>query len=354
MQKSFILITALFLCFNASAQDSKEDPSSLLEQLVAEKIVVGVAAGYSVNNEIIWEGAKGNKNEEHNIALDVSTVMRIASISKPMTAVAVMQLVEQGLIDLDEPIQNYIPDYPKQEKTQITTRHLLSHTSGIDGYKNGKEAETTINYPTLNDAVDFFKNRALIFEPGARYSYTTYGYTVLGLLVEKASGLSFEDYMKKNIWDKAGMSETGVKKFGIAVANESNLYHREKRIKEGKENNLSNRIPGGGFYSTIGDLLKFGTAILDNTLVKASTMDIMRQHHSLEKEANAYGFGWFLYNPKPNEGALIGHTGEQTGSSAQIFIIPSTKTVVVALANTSGSLREISMLAGQLIRISQG
>ena len=277
----------------------------------------------------------------------------MASIAKSMTALAVMQLVEQQLINLDAPIQTYIADYPKQPKTQITTRQLLSHTSGIDGYKNGKEAQTVINYPRLSDVLELFKNRALLFEPGTHYSYTTYGYTVLGIIIEKVSGLTYEAYMQQNIWDKADMSQTGVVTFGSTLDNASSLYSRNSKgkIKEGKENNLSNRIPGGGLYTTVGDMLKFGNAVINNTFVKAQTLSLMSQHHSLEKEKNGYGFGWFLYNPKPNEGFIIGHSGGQTGCSSQLLIIPEKGIVSIVLANTS-RVSETTPLAAKLMKIA--
>lgn len=354
MQNFIISVALLCTSIGVTQYDNKE-ADSLLQQLIIENKVIGASAGYAIDGEIIWQSTIGYANKEMGEKFEIDTKTRLASIAKSMTAVAIMQLVEQDLIDLDAPIQTYIPEYPKQVKTQITTRHLLSHTSGIDGYKNSKEAQTTTNYPNMTDAVNVFKDRTLKFEPGTKYRYTTYGYVVLGLLIEKITDLTFEAYMKKNIWDRAEMTHTGIEKFGGSIKNKSNLYHRDKKgkIKEGKENNLSNRVPGGGFYSSLEDMLKFGNAILKNTLVTESTLNIMRQHHSLEKEANAYGFGWFLYNSKPNEGAIIGHNGQQTGSSCQLFIIPNTKTVVVVLSNTSAAYEDVGPLAGTLLSISQ-
>ncbi|GGG31070.1 hypothetical protein GCM10011344_34970 [Dokdonia pacifica] len=355
MQKYLILISALFILNNASAQTQNKTADSLVASLVSENIVVGVVAGYSVNGDVKWQSAQGDADRENNKKMELTTITRPASIAKSMTAIAIMQLVEKGLIDIDKPIQTYIPDYPTQKKTQITTRHLLSHTSGIAGYKNGKEAQNTKEYATMAAAVDVFKDRKLLFEPGARFSYTTYGYAVLGLLIEKVSGVTYEEYMQKNIWDKAGMKNTGIEKYGVKISNKSMLYHRDKkgRIKESTQNNLSNRIPGGGFYITLEDMFLFGNAVLENKLISESTLDLMRQHHSLEKEANAYGFGWFLYNPKPNEGAIIGHSGEQSGSASQLFIIPSTKTVVVVLANTALSWNEVFVTTAKLMNLSQ-
>lgn len=352
--KKLIILIALFIGFNSYAQDKASRAQALLEKLVNENSVIGATGGYTINGETVWQSAVGYSDRKSQAAFSPTTVTRLASIAKSMTAIAVMQLVEQNLIDLDTPIQTYIPDYPKHEKTQITTRHLLSHTSGIGGYKNGKEAETTKEYASLYDALDLFKERELLFEPGTRYSYTTYGYTVLGVIVERASGMTFEDYMTKNIWEKAGMMNTGVEKYGQNQPNQSSLYHRNSKGKtrDAKENNLSNRIPGGGVYTTLEDMFKFGNAVIDNALVKESTMNLMREHHSLEKERNGYGFGWFLYNPKPNEGAIIGHSGEQTGSCTQLVIVPKLKMVVVILTNTARTYEFVTPATFNLFSIA--
>jgi serine beta-lactamase-like protein LACTB len=318
-------------------------------------MVAGVAAGYSIEGKIIGQSAAGYADVKAQREFNLETKLRMGSIAKTMSALASMQLVEQGLIDLDTPIQTYIPDYPTHPKTQITIRHLLSHTSGIGGYKDGCESNTTVNYPTLYDALNLFKNRDLLFEPGTQYSHTTYGYTVLGAVIEKVTGKAFEEYMQNNIWDKAEMTNTGVEKCGVKMKNKSELYSRNNgkgKAKIAKENNLSNRIPAGGFYTTLGDMLKFGNGVLNNAFVKDSTLNLMRQHHSLEKENNAYGFGWFLYAQKPNEGAIIGHPGAQTGSTSFLFIVPSKKAVSVILANTSRAQSSVDPIATKLLNLS--
>ena len=356
MMKKYILIAAIFLVlFSGFTQDKNKEVSTLLEKMVSDKTVAGVAAGYSVAGKIISQSSAGYANIESKKNFELDTKLRMGSIAKPMTALATMQLVEQGLIDLDASIQTYIPDYPLQPKTQITIRHLLSHTSGIAGYKDGRESNTTVDYPTLYDALSLFKDRDLLFEPGTQYSYTTYGYTVLGVVIENVSGKTFEEYMQKNIWDKAEMTNTGVEQFGAKMDNESELYTRNNgkgKAKIAQENNLSNRIPAGGFYTTLGDMLKFGNAVLDNVFVKESTLNLMILHHSLEKENNAYGFGWFLYAPKPNEGDIIGHPGGQTGNTSFLFIVPSKKTVSIILANTSRAQSSVDPIANQLLNLS--
>ncbi len=348
------VIGILFLSsLMTAAQESTAEASVILESLVNENMAVGGAIGYSIGDSILWNSVRGYSDKKSQRPFETHTKLRMASIAKSMTALAAMQLVEKGLLDLDTPIQTYIPDYPKHQKTQITTRHLLSHTSGIAGYRDVKETRTQTEYPSLYVATGIFKDRDLLFEPGTKYTYTTYGYTVLGVIIEKVSGLTFEAYMQKNIWDKAEMRDTGVDQYGVQLENESKLYHRKRgkgKPKEGTENNLSNRIPGGGLYTTIEDILKFGKAVLNDVFVSRETLDLMRQHHSLEKERNSYGFGWFLYNPKPNEGAVIGHSGAQMGCSSLLFIVPEKEIVVAVLTNTSRV--EVGPAASQLLKLA--
>ena len=357
MKNSKYLVLAFLLIFikgisQSSGLYSEED--LLLEQLASEHQIIGVSAAYSIQGKVKWKNAVGYSHLKEKVPFTDTTLTRIASIAKPMTAIAVMQLVEKGLIDLEAPIQTYLPDFPKNKKGDITVKQLLSHTAGIPGYKNAKEAETKEEFSKLSQAVDVFKNRKLEFEPGSDFYYTTYGYVVLGLIIEKVSGLTFEAYMQKNIWEKAGMQNTGVEKFDISYENKSELYHFEKgKTSKGVKNNLSNRAPGGGFYSSLNDMIKFGNGVLDHLFIQESTFQEMIEIHSLQKEGNPYGYGWFLYGPKPNENVVIGHSGEQTGSAAQLMIIPKSKTVVVALSNTSGKWKEIIGCSAKLINLSE-
>lgn len=355
--KNYIIFIAALIAFNSIAQEKHNTIQSQLDKIVADKMVTGVAAAYSIDGETIEQAIAGYADNDAGTPFELDTKLRMGSIAKTMTALAVMQLLEQGKLDLDVPIQTYIPNYPKHKKTQITIRHLLSHTSGISGYTDGRESNTTTQYATLNDALSLFKDRDLLFEPGTQYSYTTYGYTVLGAIIEQVTGGTFEAYMQEHIFAKAGMTNTGVEKFGEELENESKLYHRNNgkgKAKPAKENNLSNRLPAGGFYTTLTDMLKFGNAVIDNTFVTKETLTLMRQHHSLEKENNSYGFGWFLYNPKPNVGDIIGHPGAQTGCTSFLFIVPEKKAVSIILSNTSRAQSSIDLIANDLLRLSLG
>lgn len=348
-----IIILLTVLTFQVFAQGEIE-AEILLGEMVSKKGNIGVTAGYMVKGEIKWKNSAGYLCNDDKTPFSDSTKTRVASISKSMTAVAIMQLVEKGLINLEKPIQTYLPEFPKKEKGEITVRQLLAHTSGISQYENDKEIENTVHYNSLEEAMEVFQDRPLIFEPGSKYFYTTYGYVVLGRIIELVSDLSYEEYMQKNIWEVADMTNTGVERIDKAYENKSCLYHKKKRkTQKAVQNDLSNRIPGGGLYSTLQDILKFGQAVLDGRLISESTLLLMLQSQPVEYKGNKYGLGWRFYGPEGYENVVIGHDGGQTGCTSQLFIVPKSKTIVVALSNTSGTYRDIATFASELVRISE-
>lgn len=358
MIKPLIVSFMLAPCFYLLGQETTipATGNDLIQKAVEETQSVGIAAGFSVDGVIKWQEAAGFSDEENKKSFDPSTLTRIASIAKPMTAFAIMQLYEQGKLDLDKPIQTYLPAFPVNKEGTITTRHLLQHSSGLDGYKSEKEQENKTNYPGLADAVSIFKDRDLISEPGKAFHYTTYGYVVLGLIIEQVSGMSYESYMQQNIWDKAGMKHTGIEHFDHPVQGQSKIYHlnNKGKIKEAKPTNLSDRIPGGGIYSCLTDMLKFGDAVLNNVFVKESTLKMMIEDPKLKTDGNGYGLGWYLYGENPKYGNVIGHNGSQTGASTFLMLLPEQKTTIVVLSNTSGAMQRVSNITVQLFDVAAG
>ncbi|MEN0051982.1 MAG: serine hydrolase domain-containing protein, partial [Bacteroidota bacterium] len=233
--KNITLIFALLIsqfAFGQWADTEKQQYSKnaqiILNQAIELRDFVGVTSGVAQNGQLIWKGGAGWNNRKNSIPADGNMLHRTASITKPMTAVAILQLVEKGKIDLDVPIQTYLPEFPKKSEGDITTRHLLQNTSGIKPYKNQREGTPKKHYPTLLDAIATFQDRALAFEPGTDYLYTTYGYVVLGAIIEKVSGQTYHDYMQENIWSKANMKHTSLEIKGNEYPNKAELYHKLK------------------------------------------------------------------------------------------------------------------------------
>ncbi len=347
---SFIFILAI--TFQIFSQ-TEFNPDQRLKELSGKTENIGIAAGYAIDGKIQWSGANGFICEDRQTPFSTTTLTRIASIAKNFTAVAIMQLVEKNKIKLDSPIEKFLPNLP-QDKKHITVKQLLAHTAGISQYQGNKEIENTIHYETLQDAMEVFITRPLLFKPGSKYFYTSYGYVILGRIIEEVSDMSYEDYMKTHIFDVAGMSNTGIENIDEQYDNKSCLYHKKRRkAKEGNQNDLSNRVPGGGFYSTVEDVLKFGMALLDEKFISQETLEIMIEPEPVEYDGNKYSLGWFLYGPEPYENLVIGHSGGQTGCTSQLMIVPKSKTVLVVLSNTSGNYPDVATFAINLTAYSE-
>jgi len=324
------------------AQDY-QSAESALTNVVKEGKTAGVTVGILKDGEIKWTGNSGIRAEE--MPMTSNTLLRIASIAKPMTATAVMQLVESGKIDLDASITAYLPAFPQWK--DITTRQLLQHTSGISAYANRKEVNNTKHYDTLGDAVQIFSDRDLESVPGEEFSYTTYGYVVLGLLIERASGMTYAEYVRQHIFEKAGMENTFVIGETMDEGRVSSLYssNGKGKISSDDQTDLSDRIPGGGILSTANDVLLFANAIINNELISEESFKALITNSGAKKEGNPYGMGWYLYGVNPTLGNTIGHTGGQAGCSAQLFVFPEKEAALVVISNTSNAMKAVSGLA---------
>ena len=354
--KNFAMILAFIISFTCAgwAQDNAftaEKADALLKENIQKHGMVGLVAGVYKDGKVLWKNGAGYRDREAKIAANHQMLNRTASISKPMTAIAILQLFEQKKLGLDDPVQKYLPYFPEKKQGTITIRHLLHHISGIGAYQKRKNAFSTKNYPTLKDAMEVFMNRRLLSKPGEAYHYTTYGYVVLGAIVEKASGMTYRDYMKKNIWDKAGMTNTDVEVFGQSYDNKAKLYRKTRKGKVTTDTNtdLSIKVPGGGIQSTVEDLLKFGQAILEHKLIKPATFKMMVTPSVIKKRGNPYAMGWFVYGRKDQpSGLCIGHSGSQSGTSTQLLIYLDKKIVVATLCNTAGVWPQVVGLTANL------
>lgn len=335
-----LLLIGFLLCnsfVGFTQTEAQDNIKELFNAAVSNKETVGLAGGYSQDGTIGWTHAAGYANKKTQSPFTDTTQVRIASITKPMTAIAVMQLIEAGKIDLNTKVSTYIEAFNTEPLNKITVAHLLQHSAGFGSYKNVREQDNTKNYTSLEQAMQRFVNRDLRFDPGTDFYYTTYGYVVLGVLIEKVSGMSYGDYLKANIFSPAGMTHTYIENNLQLSKNAAAVYHAKKsgKIITKEDHNISDRVPGGGLRSTVLDLLNFGNAVLENKLVSAESLTKMTSNSGLKKEGNPYGLGWYLYGNKDPFGEIFGHNGAQYGCSSFLLLFPDTKRVSVVLSNTS-------------------
>ncbi len=332
-----------FNCEDASSVVNNELESKankIINEHIASNNFLGVTTGLYIENCGSYVSGAGFSNKADQKGTNSNMLGRIASITKPMTAIAIMQLYEKGMLELDIPIQTYLKEFPEKVKGDITIRHLLKHTSGISHYASKWDALSFTHYPTLVNALDAFKDKELLFEPGTQYMYSSYGYTILGAIIEKVSQMSYGEYMKKHIWDIAGMSNTSLEEAKQKYNNKLGLYLKisSTYIKSPKTD-LSIIYSAGGVQSTAKDMLKFGEAVLHNKLIQWTTLEMMINATDDLAPAigdDPYGFGWAVYDD-PKYGKIIQHGGTQPGTSSFFSIFLDRKIVSVVLSNSFGT-----------------
>jgi serine beta-lactamase-like protein LACTB, mitochondrial len=307
--------------------------------------IPGLSIAIVAQGELRWQKAYGLADVENSVPARTTTVYRIASTSKPVTAVAAMQLAEQGKLDLDVPIQKYAPAFPAKAQP-ITTRQLLGHLGGIRHYKPGEE-ERTNRYESLTAALDVFKDDPLVAEPGARFTYTTFGYTLLGVVIEGASGTKFSEYMREHVFGPAGMTHTRTDDLSDIVPNRGRGYSPKVYGRfDGEWKNAalmdpSYKIPGGGLLSTAEDLARFAIALQSGGLLgPASLRQMSTIQRTRDGAETGYGLGWYVAKWKGRRGGTaVWHGGVQPGFTSELRMLPEHRFAVVILTNLEGGGR---------------
>ena len=242
---------------------------ALIEKEMARTLAPGVSVAVSRGGRLVWSEGIGCADLELQVPVSTVTRMRIGSVSKPLTAAAVGILVEEGRLDLDAPVQRYVPDFPKKA-WPITTRQLAGHLAGIRHYEEG-EFEIREHYDTVRKGLSIFENDALLFEPGTRFSYSSYGWNLIAAVIEGASGEPFLDFMQRRVFGPAGMTHTSADDPAPIVPGRARFYTRAATgevVNAGFVDN-SYKWAGGGFLSTAEDLVAFSNALLEGRLRQA-------------------------------------------------------------------------------------
>jgi CubicO group peptidase (beta-lactamase class C family) len=339
-KRTLFCLLLVSLVFSAAAQQQVPLAAGKIQEIeravsaeMGRQNIPGMSVAVATRHHLRWMDGFGLADLENFLPAKASTVYRLASISKPITAVAVMQLVERGKLDLDAPVQKYVPDFP-QKQWPVTARHLLAHQSGVRHYRDGAEVNSTRHYVELHEALKIFQDDPLLFEPGARFSYTTYGYNLLGSVVEGASGMKFVDYLRKNIFEPAGMHQMRPDDVYQIISNRARGY---RKVLGGKIQNCaladtSNKIPGGGLCGTVEDLIDFAIHVQAGGLLKRETVEQMFTAQKTKGgKPTPYGLGWQVQELEGKP--WVGHGGGQQGVSTLLLTLPTEGFAVALMAN---------------------
>ena len=293
----------------------------------------GAVVAVIQNGKVVHQKAFGLANLEQGTPCAAQTKFRIISLTKAFTAMAIMILHERGKLDIDSAIGQYLPDYPKGDR--ITIRQLLTHTAGVQEPVLNEEMLEIVpkrNTPLAQRYITC-RDEPLEFSPGERWSYSNAGYIVLGYLVEKVSGQSYDAFLRDNIFRPLGMSDTGCDRPDTILRHRAAGYARAgEAYKNAPYVDMSIFGPSGSIYSTIEDMALWDQAWYGEKLVKA---DLLRQAFTrakLNSDTTAdYGFGWVLATNRGLE--EVRATGMAPGCRAQIVRIPAQKFSVIILSN---------------------
>lgn len=329
------LLFSLFTLYSSNyAQSDSDIYRKFVDLFPSVKNIPSLSVAISKDNKMIFAGSSGVINIENNVPATTKSVYRLASISKSITAVAIMQLVERGKLSLDEDISKYLPYFPKK-KWPVTLRRILNHTSGIRTYRNDEEFNNKTNFPDIKSTVLYFANDSLEYQPGTKYLYSTLSYNLLAAIIEEVSGQSFYSYIRNKIFNPAGMNSAYLDFYQNIIPNRASGYQKNKlrKIENATLSDLTIKFPGGGIATSVEDLIKFGNALLNNSLINSSTLDTMLQPSKLlNGKTIQYGLG---FDTRKDEygNEFFGHTGGGTGFVSNLLIYPDEKIVSAHLIN---------------------
>lgn len=342
-------VLGLFAITNSAFAQDKVDKIDELMRLYQEYGQFNGSVLVAEAGKVIFKKGYGLANMEWNIPNEPNTKFRIGSITKQFTEMLIMQLVEKKKIKLDEKITTYLPEYRKDTGDKVTIHHLLTHTSGIPSLTNipGFWQDSTRNPYTVDYVVKHFYSGDLEFEPGTKYQYNNSGYYLLGAIIEKVTGASYEEVLRENILEPLKMNNSGIDKNEMILDNRASGYFKD--IK-GYVNEpyffMQNAYAAGAMYSTVEDLYLWDQALYTDKLISKKYKNLIFKTH-ISTDGGGYGYGWGIRKePIPDSDSLlvIRHTGGINGFNTIIFRLVNDKRLIVLFNNTGGTkLREMSI-----------
>ncbi len=328
---------------NLSLKDSaiSQETHNLITELVKQDKFSGVVVILK-NDSTIYRGAFGNASKEFNSPNTFSTAFNLASMTKMFTGIAIAQLVEQKKLSFNDLITKYLSDLPDSVVKDVTVYNLLTHTSGLSSYWTEEFHQSNhAKYRMLDDYLPFIKKDKQQFKPGTQWAYSNTGYMLLGLIIEEVSGMNYFDYIKKNIFERAGMLNADFYESDIPNKNVAFAYTRYNRYKNDTTNYYNTFFiapvkgsPAGGAYASGEDLAHFVHSLMSNKLVSkkfTDTVTLGKVAYGKPEQQKKYAFGFA--NQIVNDKLIIFHDGGANGISTDIDIYPELGYTVIVLCN---------------------
>jgi CubicO group peptidase (beta-lactamase class C family) len=326
-----------------------EKVTALLDRTCERDVFSGTAL-VARGEEILFTRACGEASKRFHVPNDIDTKFNLGSMNKMFTSVAVMQLVEQGIVSLEDPISRYIDEswLPAEVTERITIHHLLTHTSGLGSYFNQTYWESSRDlFRDLDDYKPLIRDDRPAFEPGTNWQYSNTGMFLLGVVIESATGVDYFTYIQEHIYEPAGMGSSDSYDMDYPVENLAIGYDPAPGSEWGYENNLYKHVikggPAGGGFSTVGDLHRFALALLSGELVSKESLQLLWTDHS----GSNYGYGFGIQDGQ--NGKVVGHSGGFSGINSNLDIMLDRGYIVAVMSNYGGGASPIADRIASLI-----
>ncbi len=309
-----------------------------MRTLVCERLsshIPGVQVAVAIDGTLVWSEGFGYADAARRRPVTRATQFRIGSVSKPLTAAAVALLYEQGKLDLDAPIQRYVPTFP-EKGYPITTRQLAGHLAGIRHYRD-REFFQTRHFATVRDGLAIFQDDSLLFPPGTRFSYSSYGWNLVSAVVEGVAGEDFLPYISAHVFRSLGLTHTAPDRTDSVIPDRTQFYDADSSGASHVAPPVDNsyKWAGGGFVSTAEDLVKFGSALLAPGFLRRETLDLLfTSQRTSTGEETGYGIGWFVRTDSSGHHWAF-HGGSAVGGTAVFGLDRDAHVVVAVLTNLS-------------------
>ena len=313
------------------------------QKLLKDFQLPGLSVAVAHRGQVIWSEGFGYADLEQGIPVTPLTRFRVGSVSKVLTAAAVARLVEEGRLNLDAPIQKYVPSFPAKP-WPVTTRQLCGHLAGIRHYLDRDDAvfQQAKHFTSLTQALGLFQDDPLLSEPGTAYTYSSYGFNLVGAVVEGASHEEFLRYMQRAVFEPLGMRHTGADHPHQLVPHRTRFYANgpEGSHQHAAHVDNSYKWPGGGFLSTAEDLVAFGSAHLQPGFLRKETLALLFTSQRLKSgKETGVGLGWRIGVSSTGR-RIFHHRGAIEGGRAMLMLFPDSQLVVALLGNTYADFAE--------------
>ncbi|MEX0720938.1 MAG: serine hydrolase domain-containing protein [Balneolaceae bacterium] len=342
MKKAFpILLISLFTFFLACTdQETKEDITAadkVVQAYFEEHELPGMSVSVYRDGGIIWSQGFGFQDVENQVAINpATTLFRIGSVSKTFTSAGAGILFAQGKLDLLQPVQVYVPDFP-EKKYEITVEQVAGHIAGIRHYR-GSEFMSSKKYSSITEGLKFFKDDTLLFEPATDYSYSSYGWNLISAVIEGASGKEFLPFMQEDIFKRLNLENTMPDFAEQEIPNRTKFYDYIDSVNvESPYVDNSYKWAGGGFLSTTEDMARFGAAYFTDDFLNKEIRDrFMAPLQTSDGESTGYGIGWSTFIDSEGD-EWKGHSGGSVGGSTMFLMHPDNEVVIAFAINRSGA-----------------